>query len=132
MSGILVNSAAVYLATDKLEIYYLYFGCHRDGGIHVVEFHVDRSAGLSFHQSGRQVAKRVGVFFVMNLIALALRSPMIYLMTTIMGIYYVISNLFSLVLLTVLRFVFADRLIWGKTSRSQLQPHRLQPSGGVL
>ena len=45
---------------------------------------------------------------MVNVIALALRTPMIYLMTSLMGIYYVISNLVSLAVLTVLRFLVAD------------------------
>ena len=41
--------------------------------------------------------KRLGLFFVVNVIALALRTPMIYLMTSLLGIYYVVSsNLVSL------------------------------------
>jgi len=43
---------------------------------------------------------------------------MIYLMTSLMGIYYVVSNLVSLALLTVLRFLVADNAIWGKTTSS--------------
>jgi putative flippase GtrA len=63
--------------------------------------------------------KRLSLFFVMNLAALALRAPVIYLMTTGLGIYYVISNAVSLVILTALRFVLADNIIWSKPSAAK-------------
>jgi putative flippase GtrA len=62
--------------------------------------------------------KRFGLFFVMNTLALGLRTPMIYLLTSVLGIYYVISNLASLAILTVLRFALADNLIWEQKSSS--------------
>ncbi len=115
-SGILVNSAALYLVTDKLHIYYLVSVALATVASTVWNFALTE---LLVYRSGSQAQGRLarfGVFFVMNSIALALRSPLIYLMTSLMHIYYVLSNLVSLVLLTVLRFIFADNLIWGSKS----------------
>ncbi len=55
--------------------------------------------------------------------ALALRGPIIYLLTTFFSINYLISNLISLVLLTVLDF-YADSMIWGIRNRNsgELKP----------
>jgi dolichol-phosphate mannosyltransferase len=115
LSGILVNSLALYVATDRLKIYYLI-----SAGIATVvstlwnfsltELWVYRSANQA-----EGILRRLGLFFVMNLIALALRSPVIYVLTSLLGLNYVISNLISLGILTVLRFVLADNMIWGQS-----------------
>ncbi len=116
LSGILVNSLFVYLATDKLHIYYLI-----SAGIATVAstlWNFSLTEALVYRSKSRAdgMAKRLGLFFVMNILALALRTPMIYLLTTLLGVYYVTSNLVSLVALTVLRFLLADNLIWGQKS----------------
>ena len=116
LSGILVNSLFVYLATDKLHIYYLI-----SAGIATVAstlWNFSLTEALVYRSKSRAdgMAKRLGLFFVMNVLALALRTPMIYLLTTLLGVYYVTSNLVSLVALTVLRFLLADNLIWGQKS----------------
>ena len=116
-SGILVNTGVLYLATDRLKIYYLV-----SAGIATVastlwnfgltEFLVYRSGQMA---QGR--LKRLGLFAVMNSLVLVGRTPLIYLLTTNLGFHYVYSNLISIGLLTVLRFIFADNIIWKKKSQ---------------
>jgi putative flippase GtrA len=48
----------------------------------------------------------------MNNAALLLRVPMMFLLTSILGIQYMLSNLISLIALMVLRYATADRFIW--------------------
>jgi len=62
--------------------------------------------------------KRLGLFFVMNLASLALRDPIIYGLTTGLGVYYQISNLISIGVMTLVRYVFSDRWIW-RSSRPE-------------
>ncbi len=115
LSGILVNSLALYLATDKLKIYYLISAAIATvvstlWNFSLTELWVYRSANQA-----QGICRRLGLFFVMNLIALALRSPVIFVLTSIIGLNYVLSNLVSLGILTVLRFVLADNMIWGQS-----------------
>jgi dolichol-phosphate mannosyltransferase len=113
-SGIFVNSLVLYLVTARLNIYYLVsvviatvastvwnFG--------LTEFLVYRAA---HHPDGR--LRRFALFSAMNIAALALRSPIIYVLTSLFSMNYVVSNLISLVLLTGLRFWTADNMIWGQ------------------
>ena len=53
------------------------------------------------------------MFLIMNNAAFGLRGPMIIALTSILGIHYLASNLFSLIALMVLRYAVADRFIWG-------------------
>ena len=116
LSGILVNSLFVFLATDKLHIYYLFSAGIATVASTLWNFGLTEALVYRTKNQAQGFARRLGLFFVMNTLALALRTPMIYLMTTLLGVYYVASNLISLVVLTVLRFLLADNLIWGQNS----------------
>ena len=122
-SGIFVNSLALYLATDKLHIFLYYSVALATVVSTVWNFSLTEALVYRKQKRAAGVAGRFGMFFVMNSIALALRTPMIYLMTTLMGVHYVISNLVSLVVLTVLRFLLADNLIWGQ-KKSNASKHK--------
>jgi dolichol-phosphate mannosyltransferase len=115
-SGILINTLVMYLATEKLQIYYLV-----SAGIGTIastlwNFGLTETWVYQTKNMAKGRFKRLGLFFVMNMIALSLRTPMIYLLTAIMGIFYVVSNLVSLAILTVVRFVFSDAIIWKQAS----------------
>ena len=56
----------------------------------------------------------MALFFLMNNAALALRGPLLVLLTSGLGIHYVVSNIISLVALTLVRFALADTWIWAK------------------
>ena len=56
----------------------------------------------------------MALFFLMNNAALALRGPLLVLLTSGLGIHYVVSNVISLVGLTLVRFALADTWIWAK------------------
>ena len=65
--------------------------------------------------------KRFALFFVMNTVALLFRDPIIYVLTTVLGVYLLISNIISLALLIVLRYLLADGFIWGKPKIKDFQ-----------
>ena len=116
LSGILINSLALYMATEWLRIYYLFSVAFATivstvWNFALTEVWVYRSA-----QKAEGRLRRFVMFFGMNLVALLLRSPFIFLLTTVFGMYYIASNLVSLVLLTGLRFLTADSFIWRRSS----------------
>lgn len=126
-SGILVNSLVLFLGTDQFHLYYLV-----SAGIATVAstvWNFGLTEGLVYRSKNQShgLIKRFGLFFVMNTLALALRTPMIYLLTTMLGIYYVISNLASLIVLTFLRFVLADNIIWEQKSSSTASVSKPNP-----
>ncbi|MDR3575838.1 MAG: glycosyltransferase family 2 protein [Anaerolineaceae bacterium] len=130
-SGILVNSAALALASDGLRIYPLISAAIAL----VISTAVATVASTTWNfiltewwvfkirpnPEGR--LKRFVLFFAMNLIALAFRDPIIYVLTNMLGMYLLLSNIISLTLLIVLRYLLADGFIWGKpkTKDSQVQ-----------
>jgi len=128
-SGILVNSAVLALVSDSLHIYPLLTAAV---GI-VISTAIATVASTTWNfiltewwvfnnrpnPTGR--LKRYGLFFVMNTVALLFRDPIIYVLTTLLGMYLVISNIISLALLTVLRYLLADGFIWGKSKSKDSQ-----------
>jgi dolichol-phosphate mannosyltransferase len=116
VSGILVNSLALYVATDLLNIYYMVSAVIATMVSTLWNFGLIEIFVFGYKNQANGRARRLGLFFLMNLAALLLRTPIIYLLTDVLGIYYVVSNLVSLVILTVMRFALSDRMIWGQTS----------------
>lgn len=114
LSGIAVNSGILYLATDQLRIYYLISAAVATVGSTLWNFILTEALVYRKAKNSDGRFKRLGLFFVMNSIALAGRTPLIYVLTQNLGMHYVYSNLISLGILTVLRFALADNVIWKK------------------
>ena len=55
---------------------------------------------------------RLARFFLMNNVALLLRSPLLTLMVSILGVHYLPANLISLFVLTVIRYMLSSKWIW--------------------
>lgn len=56
---------------------------------------------------------RAVLFFAMNNLALLLvRVPVLWGLTSGLGVHYLLSNLVSLIVVVVVRFSLADRVIW--------------------
>jgi dolichol-phosphate mannosyltransferase len=115
LSGILINSLFLYLATESLHIYYLVSAGIATVASTLWNFFLTEAIVYRARSQAQGRLGRLGLFFVVNVIALALRTPLIYLMTSLLGIYYVVSNLVSLAALTILRFLVADNAIWGRS-----------------
>jgi glycosyltransferase involved in cell wall biosynthesis len=120
LSGVGVNTLALYLATERLHIFYLLSAAIATLASTLWNFSITEA--LVYRSEARPLGRaqgrmgRFGLFFVMNTLALSLRSPIIYALTSLAGLHYVLSNLISLALLTVVRFIFADNIIWGQGS----------------
>ena len=116
VSGILVNSLVLFLATEQIHLYYLISAAIATIASTVWNFSLTEAFVYRSKNQAQGRAKRLGLFFVMNVLALGLRAPIMYVLTTLLGVYYVVSNLASLVIMTVLRFLLADNIIWGQKS----------------
>jgi dolichol-phosphate mannosyltransferase len=119
LSGIVINSLALYLATDLFKIFYIYSAAIATVISTVWNFTLNEAWVYRMQSNTSSRFGRLGIFFVMNIIALALRTPIIYLFTSVMSIHYIISNLLSLGLLTLARFALADNIIWAGNKSSK-------------
>lgn len=114
-SGLIVNTAALALFSGGFGIHYLLAALLATQVSTLwlfiwTDLWVFEPSTRGFHRGLRLV-----LYFVMNNAAYLLRGPMLYVLTGVFGIYYLVSNLISLLTLTVLRFAIADTWIWGKS-----------------
>lgn len=114
LSGILVNTLILYLATTQFNIYYLLSVILATVGSTLWNFSLTEAWVYRSKEQAPGRIRRLLLFSLMNTIALGLRSPLIFVLTSLLGVHYLISNLASLVLLTVIRFELADNMIWGR------------------
>jgi dolichol-phosphate mannosyltransferase len=112
LSGLLVNSLVLGLATDLFGIYYLLSAVLATQSSTLWNFLLTEFWVFNDRQRSEGRLTRMVLFFTMNNAALLLRGPMIYALTSMLGIYYLLSNLISLIALMGIRYVFADNLIW--------------------
>jgi putative flippase GtrA len=121
VTGLVVNTALMALFTGGLGIHYLASAVLATQGSSLWNFMLaDR---LVFREDGARHTrmKRFLMFLGVNNAALALRGPMLVLLTSFIGINYLVANVVSLVTLTLVRFTAADAWIW--SHRKQATPH---------
>ena len=109
-SGLLVNSAILGLATEVGHIYYLASTVLATIGSTLLNFALTE---IWVFRDRRRPGwpPRLAVFFIMNVAALVLRDPIMYVLTTLFGVHYQISNLISIGVMTLVRYVFSDKFI---------------------
>src|SRR3954453_10301252 len=120
-TGLIVNTVALALLTELGHLYY--------GLAAILATQV--STGWNFALTERWVfrdraaprgaLRRAGLFFATNNAAMLVRIPLLLLLTEGIGVQYLVSNVLSLLALTLVRFLLADAWIWRP-------PHR--PAGG--
>jgi dolichol-phosphate mannosyltransferase len=116
VSGLLVNTLLLAFWTETIGVYYLASLFLATQGSSLWNFYL--SEAWVFRRStleGHQLA-RCGMFLLMNSVALLARGPIVYCLTSIVGVNYLISNVLSMLALLLLRFAIADSLIWKSPS----------------
>ena len=78
--------------------------------------------GAASNRAGR--GRRYIAFVGMNNLALVLRAPMMWALTSQLGLHYALSNFTSLAVMTLIRFGIADNLIWRSPSSVPAIVHR--------
>lgn len=116
LTGLLVNSLVLWLATELLGLHYLLSVVVATQGSTLWNFALSELWVFSGMRQRRGGLTRLLMFLLMNNAALALRGPMVYILTSVIGVYYLASNILSLVALTILRYAVADKWIWGRAS----------------
>ena len=120
-SGLAVNEASIALFVSGLGLHYvvgylLATQCSTLWNFTFVEFWAFRDAEVT----NRRWHRYVLLVFVNNL-ANVLTAPLFVLLTSIVGINYLVSNILTLGIVFLGRFVFADRIWGGNNTRRRKQ-----------
>jgi len=113
-SGVVVNSLLLAVATEWLGLHYLISAAVATLGSTIWNFVFTEVWVFQNRSIAQGRSLRFTIFLLVNMGALALRGPIMFTLTTGLGIHYLLSNLISLGALTLVRFAFADKLIWSE------------------
>jgi dolichol-phosphate mannosyltransferase len=112
LSGLVVNSIVLYVAAGVLGIHYLIGATIATQASTVWNFVFSDQWVFSDASSSSGPWQRFGMFWLMNNIALAARWPMLFFLTSILGINYLVSNVLTLVVVMFARYAFSYAVIW--------------------
>ena len=96
-SGLVVNTLVLALLTDVAGLFYVISAVVATQASTLWNFCFTEAWVFSDREHRRGRATRMALFFLMNNAALALRGPLLILLTSGLGIHYVVSNIISLV-----------------------------------
>jgi dolichol-phosphate mannosyltransferase len=113
-SGLVVNTLLLALLTDVVGLFYVVSAVIATQGSTLWNFCFTELWVFADREHKRGRVARMTLFFLMNNAALAVRGPLLILLTSGLGVHYVLSNLITLIGLTLLRFAVADTWIWAK------------------
>ncbi len=118
VSGLIVNSLALWLFTELGALHYLLSATLATQASTLWNFGLTESWVFGKRQTERTFAARLVSFMLMNNAMLLLRGPIMTLLVSQFGIHYVMANLASLFAMTVLRYLLADKWIWNKNDNT--------------
>jgi dolichol-phosphate mannosyltransferase len=122
VTGIVVNSLVLALATEVLGIYYLLSVALATMASTTWNFALTEFWVFGSRQQKDGMGKRFSLFFIVNALTLLVREPAVYLLTSIFGLHYLVSNLVSLGVLMIGRYILADLWIWGNQKEAKPTP----------
>lgn len=112
-SGFLVNNGLLVLWTEVLGVHYLVgAGLATQGSTSWNFVGTEVWVFRNRETSAGRWWQRLWRFFAVNNAALLLRGPILFVFTSVLGLHYVASNVLSLGVLFVARFLLADAWIW--------------------
>ncbi len=121
-SGLVVNTVVLAVLTDVVGLFYVVSAVIATQASTLWNFSFTELWVFSDRHRKRGMGRRMALYFLMNNAALAVRGPLLVLLTSGLGIHYVVSNALSLVGLTIVRFALADTWIWAKARPSEVEP----------
>jgi dolichol-phosphate mannosyltransferase len=113
-SGLFVNTLALYAFTEMAAIHYVISAAIATQVSTLWNFGLTETWVFGKRETERPFLQRLVSFLLINNLLLILRGPIITLMVGRLGIHYLISNLASLFVMTLLRYLLADKWIWNK------------------
>jgi putative flippase GtrA len=131
VTGLVVNTLALALFADVAGVYYVAAAILATQVSTLWNLCLTEAWVFSGRDHKRSRGRRAAMFFAMNNLALVLRVPLLVVLTSGLGINYLVSNLFSLVALTVIRFGVADAWIWAKAQRRDVASYSYDIHGIV-
>ena len=117
LSGLFVNTAALYAFTELASLPLLISATLATQVSTLWNFGLAETWVFGRRATERPFLQRLVSFLLINNLLLLVRGPIIAVMVGRMGIHYLIANLASLFVMTLLRYLLADKWIWNKDKK---------------
>ena len=117
VSGLVVNTAALYAFTELATLPILISAAIATQVSTLWNFGLTETWVFGKRETERPFLQRLVSFLLINNLLLLVRGPIITVMVGKMGIHYLIANLASLFVMTLLRYLLADKWIWNKDNK---------------
>src|SRR5215208_1874061 len=112
LSGLVVNSAALFAFTEMAAIHYVISAALATQVSTLWNFGLTEKWVFGQRETERPFLQRLVSFLLINNLLLLLRGPIIAVMVGRLNVHYLIANLASLFVMTLLRYLLADNWIW--------------------
>ncbi|MEK6228231.1 MAG: glycosyltransferase family 2 protein [Actinomycetota bacterium] len=123
-SGLVVNTALLAVLTDVVGLFYVVSAVIATQGSTLWNFGLTERWVFGDRSHKRSAGTRLALFLLMNNAALAVRGPLLIVLTSGLGVHYVVSNVLSVAALTLVRFALADTWIWAKAPSERVSVRR--------
>jgi len=113
--GLAVNQLVLWLLVSTLGINYLLAAVVGSQASTAASFAINEAwvfRRQTVRRDLRSVFRRLLVFDALNVVSLLLRLPVLYVLTSVAHINYLLSNLAAVALFLLVRFLVADGWIW--------------------
>jgi dolichol-phosphate mannosyltransferase len=125
LSGLVVNQLLLWAQVEGLHVHYLAAAVVATQGSTLWNFALTERFVYPRRRSGRQPL-RLLAFALVNNSTLVLRLPVMAILTSVRGMHYLASNVITLVLLFLCRFLISDRFIWKPTKAARVVPNLVE------
>ena len=121
-SGFVVNEVALALFVSAFSVNYLVGAVAATQVSTLWNFSLVELWAFRDVDAKRSRSRRLLFFFLVNNAALLLRGPILVALTSGLGLNYLVSNIISLGVLTLVRFAIADNWIWAVHTNREAAP----------
>lgn len=115
-SGLVVNALVLALATEGLNIYYLWSAAIATVASTSWNFTFTELWAFRDRRLAGGWPKRFAQFALMNSASFLLRAPVFWTLTSVVGLHYQASNVVSIGLVTLIRYLLANQWIWRRVA----------------
>lgn len=126
--GLAVNQLILWLLVSTLGLNYLIAAVIASQGSTAAAFVINETWVFRAQPVSRSLPsmlRRLMVFDAVNVASLLLRLPVLFVLTSVVGINYLLSNLVAIAIFMLVRFVVADGWIW-RASTASAEPAPIQ------
>ncbi|MGH7608390.1 MAG: GtrA family protein [Candidatus Dormibacteria bacterium] len=113
--GLAVNQAILWLLVSGLGVNYLLAATVASQGSTAATFTINETWVFRRQRVARDLRsrlQRLAIFDALNVLSLLLRLPVLYILTSVAHVNYLISNLAAIAVFMLARFVVAEGWIW--------------------